>query len=314
MAKPLLTVIAPVFNEEEVIEHFHAKTRAVLETLAGRYRTRMLFVADRCTDRTHDVLKRIAAQEPSNQVLLLSARFGHQMSLLAGIDAATDADLIVMMDSDLQHPPELIPELVRQHERGNDIVYTIRDDNEDANPMRKVAGKLFYAVLNLLSKTRINPNSADYRLISQRVARLLRTEIRERNLFLRGIFSWMGFNQVGVKYSAPRRALGRSKYSPARMLNLAITGILSFSTRPLQLSIYLGLWLALLSFFLGLFTVIEYFRDDSIPSGWTTIVTLLVFFSGVQLIFTGILGVYIGGIYEEVKARPHYIVEESINF
>jgi dolichol-phosphate mannosyltransferase len=260
-----------------------------------------------------DRLREIAVLDSDVQILSLSARFGHQMSLLAGIDAASDATVIVMMDSDLQHPPSLIPELIRQYQLGNDIVYTVRKDTTDASFLRKQVGNLFYGILGALSQTKINANASDFRLISQRVARLLRIEIRERNLFLRGVFSWLGFNQTKVEYIAGRREAGSSKYSLSRMINLAVAGILSFSTKPLQLSIFAGVWLAGLSFLIGLYTILEYFRQDSIPSGWTTIVTLLVFFNGVQLVFTGILGVYIGGIFEEVKGRPHYIVEEAIN-
>lgn len=314
MERKLLTVIAPVFNEQEVIRRFYDQTKAVLAKLEERYRTRLLFVVDRCTDRTLDVLREIAAIDPDAQVLTLSSRFGHQMSLLAGIDVSVDADVIVMLDSDLQHPPELIPELIKQHELGNDIVYTVRKDSEDSGFLRKAMGRLFYRLLGYISNIPINMNAADFRLISRRVAQLLRSDIRERNMFLRGLFSWIGFNQVGVEYIAARRAAGRSKYSLPRMISLAAAGILSFSTKPLQLSIFLGIGLAILSFIIGAFTVIEYFLDATIPSGWTTLVMLMVFFSGVQLVFMGILGSYIGGIYEEVKARPHYIIDEAINF
>jgi len=313
MDKPLVTVITPVFNEEAVIGRFYEETKKILFTISEDFHTRILFVVDRCTDNTMDRLREIAVRDPDAQILSLSARFGHQMSLLAGIDAASDAAVIVMMDSDLQHPPSLIPELIRQYQLGYDIVYTVRKDTADVSFLRKQVGNIFYGVLGALSKTKINANASDFRLISQRVARLLRNEIRERNLFLRGVFSWLGFNQASVEYIAARREAGSSKYSLSRMINLAVAGILSFSTKPLQLSIFAGVWLAAISFLIGLYTILEYFRQDSIPSGWTTIVTLLVFFNGVQLVFTGILGVYIGGIFEEVKGRPHYIVEEAIN-
>jgi len=235
------------------------------------------------------------------------------MSLLAGIDHAREADVIVMMDSDLQHPPEIIPKLLEEYERGNDVVYTVRQDTVDTGVLRKTAGSAFYRLLSYLSRVQINENAADFRLISGRVAALVRQEIRERNMFLRGIFSWIGFNQASVAYVAARRAAGRSKYSLSRMVGLATAAILAFSTRPLQMSIFVGLGFAALSMVLVAYTVIAYFIDSTIPSGWTTIVTLLLLFSGVQLIVMGILGVYIGGIYEEVKGRPHYIVDEMIN-
>lgn len=313
MKKHILTVITPVFNEQEVIGQFYERTKTVLKGFTDCYQTHILFVVDRCTDHTLDILREITTQDPDAQVLALSARFGHQMSLLAGIDAAKDADVIVMMDSDLQHPPELIPELIKKYDMGNDIVFTVRQDTENIGYLRKIMGMFYYTLLGYLTNIPINTNSADFRLISRRVAHLLRTEIRERNLFLRGIFSWIGFNQIGVEYVAAGRLAGHSKYSLSRMISLAAMGILSFSTKPLRLSIFLGIWLAVLGFFIGTFTLIEYFRDSTIPSGWTTLVILLVFFSGIQLIFTGIIGVYIGSIYEEVKARPHYIIDQAIN-
>ena len=313
MSKRVLTVVTPVFNEEEVIRAFYERTKFTLDKLDDNFDSRILFVVDRCTDNTINILKEIAAHDSSAQVLTMSARFGHQMALLAGIDYAADADMIVMMDSDLQHPPELIPELIRQHDLGNDIVFTVRVDTDDVGRLRKTAGSLFYRLLGYISKVTINENAADFRLVSRRVAKLLRSQIRERNMFLRGLFSWIGFNQAGVEYVAAKRAAGQSKYSFSRMINLAIAGILSFSTKPLKLSIFIGMGFAVLSFILGAITVVEYFIDKTIPSGWTTIVALLLLFSGVQMIFMGVLGAYIGGIYEEIKARPHYIVDEGIN-
>jgi polyisoprenyl-phosphate glycosyltransferase len=313
MNRKLLTVVTPVFNEEEVVAQFYERVKGTLAELADRYDAKLLFVLDRSTDRTLAILRDIAAHDTRAQVIALSSRFGHQMSLLAGIDYARDADVIVMMDSDLQHPPEIIPQLLAAYEHGNDVVYTIRCETEGTGIVRKIASNAFYRLLSYLSRVPVNENAADFRLISRRVAALLQREIRERNMFLRGIFSWIGFNQVGVEYVAAPRAAGRSKYSLSRMFGLATAGILSFSTKPLQISIFLGLGFAVVSLGLVVFTVFDYFRDRAIPSGWTTIVTLLLLFSGVQLIVMGILGAYVGGIYEEVKARPHYIVDETMN-
>lgn len=314
MQKKQLTVVAPVFNEKEVIEKFYVETKKVLADLSDTYSTRLLFVVDRCSDGTTDILRRLAETDRELQVLTLSSRFGHQMSLLAGIDYAQDADVLIMMDSDLQHPPQLIPKLLQEYERGNDVVYTVRVDNVDAGKVRKSVGALFYRILNYFTEVPVNANAADFRLITKRVAHLMRSGVRERNMFLRGIFTWIGFNQVSVEFVASTRAGGVSKYSLSRMIGLATAGILSFSTRPLKLSIFLGLGFASVAFLMGIATLADYSINRSIPSGWTTIVMLLLLFSGVQLIVLGILGAYIGGIYEEVKARPHYIVDEAINF
>ena len=311
MSKFKLTVVTPVFNEEQVIGHFHSRTRKVLSSLDD-VETTILFVVDRCTDNTLNVLRDLVASDSNAKVIALSSRFGHQMSLLAGIENSLDADAIIMMDSDLQHPPELIPELLENFKRGFDVVYTVRRDTEDVGVFRKMAGNIFYRVLGKLSHTPINANAADFRLISGRVAKILTNNFQERNMFLRGLFSWMGFKQVGVEFAAERRFAGESKYSIFRMVQLAMAGVLSFSTKPLQMGIFVGIGFSTLAFVLILAAIVKYFIVQSIPSGWTTLVVLLLLFSGIQLIVLGIMGAYIGGIYEEVKGRPRYIIEEEI--
>lgn len=312
MSSIKLTVIAPVFNEEQVIGAFHARLSEVLASLDD-VDGKVLYVVDRCTDNTLEILRALARSDPCVTVIALSSRFGHQMSLVAGIDHSLDSDAIVMMDSDLQHPPELIPELIAHFRRGFEVVYTVRRDTEDINPLRKLAGNLFYRLLATLSRIPMSANAADFRLISARVAKILSTDFRERNMFLRGIFTWIGFRQAGIEYVAGKRAGGYSKYSLSKMLQLATAGILSFSTKPLQLGIFVGVVFSLLAFVMVLWTVGEFFLDKSIPSGWTTLVVLLLMFSGIQLIVLGIIGAYIGGIYEEVKARPRYIIDEEIS-
>lgn len=313
MTKTVLAVVAPVFNEEAVIEKFHSRTSVVLESIES-IDFRIVYVVDRCTDNTLEILRNIARSDPKTTVIALSSRFGHQMSLLAGIEHALDSDAIVMMDSDLQHPPELIPELLRHYFDGADVVFTVRTDTEDVGFIRKAIGNYFYRALNWLSDVTINPNSADFRLISQRVSLALAQGFMERKLFLRGLFSWIGFKQVGVAYVAEKRLAGVSKYSFSRMMQLAVSGVLSFSTKPLQIGIFAGGLLAVVALVLTVFTIFNYFVDKSLPSGWTTVVTLLLLFNGVQLMVIGILGAYLGGIYEEVKRRPRYIVEEKITY
>jgi len=311
VSKLKLAVITPVFNEADVIRHFHARTRKVLDSLEDVEAT-ILFVLDPSTDKTLDVLREIVAEDASSRALVMSTRFGHQMALLAGIEHSLDADAIVMMDSDLQHPPELISELLANFRQGNDVVYTLRRDTEDMGYFRKISGNLFYRLLASLSQIPINANAADFRLISSRIAKTLSLGFKERNMFLRGLFSWMGFNQIGVEYVAEKRFAGESKYSLSRMVHLAMTGILSFSSKPLHMGIVVGICFSALSFALIFVAVAKYFIAQSIPNGWTTLVVLLLLFSGIQLIILGIMGAYIGGIYEEVKSRPRYLIEEEI--
>lgn len=306
-----LTVIAPVYNEEEIISTFHARVCETLNSLPD-IDASILYIVDKCTDKTLEVLRKIVSEDVRVKVIALSARFGHQMSLVAGIDYSYNSDAIIMMDCDLQHPPELIPEMLARYREGFEVVYTVRSDTEDINPLRRLAGNLFYRLLANLSSVPIDANAADFRLISGRIAKILSLNFHERNMFLRGLFSWIGFKQTSIYYVAQKRIGGYSKYSLSKMLRLAIAGILSFSTKPLHLGIFVGIIFSLLSFLLMLTTLAEFFIDQTIPSGWTTIVVLLLLFSGIQLVMLGVVGAYIGAIYEEVQNRPRYIVEEEI--
>lgn len=305
-----LTVISPVYNESEAIEPFYKELKRVLNEI--HYGSKILFVLDRSTDGTLEILKRIAKQDPTVQVLSLSSRFGHQMSLLAGIDH-THSDIAIMMDSDLQHPPDLIPQMIAEYEKGHDIVYTVRLDTEKIGFIKKGLSKLFYKCINLISDTQINESAADFRLISKRVLKILQEQIRERNIFLRGIVSWIGFEQKAISFQARTRIAGKSKYSLSRRIKLGTHGVFAFSKKPLQAAILAGSLLAILGFTFGIFTCVQYFLHQGLPLGWATLVSLLTGFSGIQLVFLGILGQYIGGIFDEVKGRPHYLVADKLN-
>jgi len=235
------------------------------------------------------------------------------MSLLAGIDHA-NSDALIMMDSDLQHPPSLIPTLLTRFEEGYDIVFTVREEGEATDFLKRLTSRLFYRLINKVSEVPILESAADFRLISRRVASVFQTGIRERNQFLRGLFVWVGFRSIGVNFQSRERSGGQSKFSWSRLFQFAAHGVVSFSKRPLQAAIYLGVGFALSGFLLALITFVEYFTHRSWPPGWATIAILIPTFSGIQLIFLGVLGQYIGAIFDEVKGRPHYIVERKMNF
>lgn len=310
---PTLSVISPVYNEAEVIAEFHDRLARALAALADRYTPDILYVVDPSTDSTLEILKEIAARDSRVRLLALSARFGHQMSLVAGMDHC-DADALVMLDCDLQHPPELIPALVAEFEKGTDIVYTIREDGAGTGLFKRLTSRLFYRFVNTLSHIPIQEGAADYRLISRRVAAVFKTQIRERNQFLRGLFSWVGFRRTGIPFEVQRRGGGYSKYSLRRLVRFAFEGITSFSRRPLQAAIVVGFLFALGGLVLAAVTIWEYFFLAKLPPGWATLVILLAVFNGIQLIFLGVIGEYIGSIFDEVKGRPLYIVEEKVNF
>lgn len=270
-------------------------------------------MVDRCTDGTLDLLKEIAGTDKAVRLLALSSRFGHQMSLLAGMDHS-DSDAVIMMDCDLQHPPSLIPEMLSLFEKGYDVVYSIRKDTSQTHLFKRLSAKIFYYAINKISKVPINENAADFRLVSKRVVEIFRKRIRERNQFLRGLFSWVGFKSIGIPFQSQNRRAGKSKYTLSPMVQFGIRGVISFSKKPLQFAIYVGFVFALFGLAFALVTFIQYFVYDYLPSGWTTLTVLISMFSGIQLIFLGIIGEYIGAIFDEVKGRPHYIIEEMINF
>jgi len=312
MSKKTLTVVCPVYNEEDVIEAFYGELKDVLISLAEDYESSIMFVVDRCEDATLDMLKCIAQSDSSVLLIALSARFGHQMSLLAGMDHC-DSDMIIMMDSDLQHPPSVIPSMIAEYEQGNDIVYTIRQASSDMGFISRIGSKLFYWLINKISDVPIYENAADFRLVSRRVVEVFQSQIRERNLFLRGLFNWVGFKSSGISFQADERRAGRSKYSLTRLIHFSFSGIISFSSSLLRIAIILGIIFALFGFGLGLVTLVQYFIYTSLPPGWATLTILLSVFSGIQLFFLGVIGEYIGATYIEVKRRPHYIVDEKIN-
>jgi len=307
-----LTVVCPVYNEEEVIASFHAELRRVLDSVSERWAGTVLFVVDRGTDRTLDLLRGLAASDPSVRVLALSSHFGQQAQLLAGLDHC-DADAVVMMDCDLQHPPALIPELLAAHEKGHDVVYTVREDTPEIPWLKRATARWFYRLVDAISETPIREGAADFRLVSRRVVELFQGRIRERGLFLRGLFSWVGFPSCPVRFRAGARRAGRSKFSFGRRVRFGLAGVVAFSRVPLRAALAVGLVLgALGALVLAVALARSVAAGTPFLSG-TTFAGLLVGLGGLQLVFLGVLGEYLGAVLDEVRARPHYVVEEKIN-
>jgi glycosyltransferase involved in cell wall biosynthesis len=308
-----LTVVCPVYNEEDVVAAFHAELSAVLRGQAERWRCDVLFVVDRSTDATLERLRAIAARDPAVRVLALSSRFGQQMALLAGLDHC-DSDAVVMMDGDLQHPPAVIPALLAQHERGFDVVYTVREDIPDVPWLKRASARLFYRLLNRFSETPMHQGAADFRLVSRRVVEVFQRQIHERGAFLRGLFSWVGFRSTGVAFRLAPRAFGRTKFPFGRMLDFAVDGIVSFSRAPLRAALVTGLVVCGLDLLAAVGLGGRWALRGAAPGAAALALLLLLFLCGVQLVFLGVLGEYVGRIVDEVKARPRYLVDEKINF
>jgi len=304
----LLCVVTPCYNEEEVIEKFYEALKPVLTSLPG-LNHRIIFVDDGSRDRTLEKLNALGARDPAVHVYALSRNFGHQIALTAGLDAAR-GDAVIMMDSDLQHPPALIPDMIRLWREGHDVVSAVRQATEKSRLFKGFASAVFYWLINFLSDTNIVRGAADFCLLSRQAHRALR-RLPERHRFLRGMVSWVGFKRAFVFFDAPDRAAGRSKYTLFKMLQLAFNATFSFSVTPIRLATQLGLITILLSLFYLIFIVTCYFLGWNLAPGWASIIFLVTFLGGVQLAFVGILGEYIARIFEEVKRRPLYLFKQK---
>lgn len=304
--KKTVTIVVPVYNEAENIPHFAA---AVDEAMAGLpYDYEILFVDDGSREESREVLRKTAAADLHVRALYLSRNYGHQAALTCGIDNA-DGDAVVTMDGDMQHPPALLPKLLALWEQGYDVVQTIRQTTEGVSAFKRLTSKYYYKALNLISEVPVQPGGSDFRLMDRQAVLALR-QYREHDRFIRGIVGAMGFLQVQVPFVAPERYAGTSKFSLKKMAKFALDGILGNSILPLRISFYIGLVSLLLSFALFGHVLFETFEGDTVP-GWSTIVIVMAFFGGTQLMVLGVLGEYIGHIFREVKGRPLYLVDKS---
>jgi len=305
-----LTVVSPVYNEERVIVAFHEELRRALAGLSG-WDSSVLYVVDRGSDRSLDLLRALAAADSGVAVLALSSRFGQQAALLAGLDHS-DADAVVMLDSDLQHPPAVIPELVARHEQGFDVVYTVRENDASLPLLKRLSARAFYGLVNAISDTPIRQGAADFRLLARPVVEVFQKQLRERTLFLRGLVNWVGFRASAVRFRPGARAGGQTKYPLARMLRFGLTGIVSFSRFPLRAAGLAGLVVSALGLVALALALVRVVAGQPLGDR-TLILAALGVVGGAQLVFTGVLGEYLGAVLEEVRARPHYVVEERIN-
>lgn len=305
-----LDVICPVFNEAEVIEAFYTELKKQLALLP--YVSRIFFVLDASTDRTAEIIQSICGKDPQVTLIMLSARFGHQLSLVAGMDHST-ADYVVMMDCDLEHPPSVIPRLLEKAVEGYDIVYTTRHYAADVPALKKLTSSLYYRFINVMTDLTLTDGSADFRLISGKVRDVFKHSIREQNQFLRGLFSWVGFRSTHVDFVSQVRAGGVSKYRLSRLIRFAAVGIVSFSKKPLRLAIYTGFLVSVLALLSIIYHLYAWMIHSDVPQGWATLAILISFIGGAQLFCLGILGEYLGFIFDEVKGRPLYIVDRKVN-
>ena len=311
MAKSL-TVIVPCYNEEAVLHESYRRLSGVLAGLEGS--SEIIFVNDGSTDATGSILAGLAAADRRVKVLSFSRNFGHQKAVTAGINHCT-TDLAVIIDADLQDPPELIPDLVRtledNHAQG---VYCVRKTRKGESRFKLWTAKIFYRFLNFFSEVRLPVDAGDFRLIDRSIIRVF-NQMHEQGKYVRGLIAWTGFHQVPFYYEREARFAGETKYPLSKMVRLATTSMLYFSKKPLMIATALGFVSVAFALLYGLWAVLGHWLGFThADAGWTSLVVLIVFFGGVQLLTIGIMGAYIGNLFDEMKRRPEYIIEEKLNF
>ncbi|WP_270420150.1 glycosyltransferase family 2 protein [Acidaminococcus massiliensis] len=303
-----ISFVVPVFNEEEIIHEFHRRLTQVMAPLPYDYE--ILFIDDGSKDRTSQLIRELAEKDPHVQGYVFARNFGHQLALTCGLDQST-GDAVISMDGDLQHPPEMVPELLKKWEEGYEIVQTVRKATEDATWFKNITSRLYYKLINSMSEVRVTPGGSDFRLMDRKAVDAL-NRFRERARFIRGMVNNLGFRYTTLEFVAPPRFAGHSKFSLRKMLRFALDGITAFSRVPLRLALYVGCIAGLGSILLiGHVIYVKYIIQDAVP-GWTTLAAAEFFLGGVELIGIGIVGEYVGRIFDEVKQRPLYIIREHI--
>jgi dolichol-phosphate mannosyltransferase len=297
-------IIVPCYNEEANIRPLYSKLANVL----CQYEKIILFVDDGSTDGTLSVLRELAEDCSDVFYLGFSRNFGHQKALKAGYDHI-DADCVVSLDADFQHPPELIHKMIASWRQGNDIVSSVRSESEKLPFFKKNATRFFYAVFNLLATTKIHHNTADFRLIDRKVLLAVK-EIKEDILFFRALFPWLGFKQQIISYIPNERLHGKTKYSIFKMISLSFSGITSFSLAPLRISYLIGFFFSFISLIYAIYAIFLHFLTNETVPGWTSILVCILFISGLQFIIIGVIGEYVGKTFMETKNRPPYVIAE----
>ena len=308
-ARNKLSIICPAFNEEEVLPHFHAELRNALAALEPDHEIEILYVDDGSTDRTLEILRVLAASDPRVRYLSLSRNFGPQAAITAGLEASA-GDVVVTLDSDLQHPPALIPVLLEKWREGHDVVLTEREDDPYQPWLRRVTSRGFFRLMRVVSDRQVQVAASDYRLLSRRaVDGLLR--LRETHRFLRGLVNWMGFKTAVVRFKVAPRGAGASKFTMPRLTNLSLDALLSFSTMPRRLPLYAGLGVLLAGLGFACYGLLAACLGAGWEPGGVAMLTSLHLIGGGILCSLGLLGEYLGRVYEQVKGRPLYLVKEA---
>ena len=308
--RPAISVIVPVFNEEAVISEFYRRMTAVFESIAEQWE--MVFVNDGSSDASLSMLLALREQDARIKIVDFSRNFGQQLALTAGMDYA-QGDAVVIIDADLQDPPELIEDMIAKWREGYEVVYAVRADRRGESRFKLWTASAFYRLLHRITDVEIPVNTGEFRLMDRQVVLAMR-RLREQHRFMRGLSSWVGFRQIGIEYQRAERFAGDTKYPLSKMLRLTLDAITSFSYIPLRLSTYFGFFLALLSLLGIIVTMVLRLSGNNAFIGQASTLVAVLFLGGIQLIFLGIIGEYLARIYDDVKARPLYIVSRAYGF
>jgi len=301
--------VIPIYNEAKTLPELQRRLAPILTGLNAA--TEVILVDDGSKDQSVELIRKICQNDPRFKLLQFARNFGHQIAITAGMDAAK-GEAIIIMDADLQDPPEVVFKLIEKWKEGYEVVYAVRKSREGETWFKKTTAKIYYRLLKKLSQIDIPVDTGDFRLVDRKALDAF-LSMREGHRFVRGMFTWIGFKQIGVEFERAERFAGETNYPFKKMLKFAIDGILSFSYVPPRMVLYLGAWIALIGLISAVYAVIGYFQGKTVP-GWTSLFVLVAFLGGIQLIVLGMLGEYIGRVHEEVKKRPLYIVRERIGF
>lgn len=308
-----ISVVIPMYYEEEVVDICYKRVVNNLKKLSDKYNYEIIFINDGSKDSTLEILKKIASNDDNVKIISFSRNFGHQAAVTAGIRNVT-GDAIIIMDADLQDPPELFEGMIEKWEEGYEVVYGKRKTREGESIFKLLTARMFYNTLNKLSEIEIPKDTGDFRLVDRKVIDVIAT-LPEHNKFLRGLFSWVGFNQYAYEYNRVNRVAGKTKYPFKKMFKLATDGILSFSAKPLKIVGAIGIFSVIVSIIILIYSIVSYmFKLNSLTPGWTSIMCTMTFIGGIILISLWMIGEYIARIYEESLGRPEYIIDELMNF
>jgi len=305
----MFSIIIPIFNEELILPELRSRLTETTKALDAPFE--VILIDDGSSDRSFELMKQIHHEDPRFKIIRLSRNFGHQIAISAGMDLAA-GDAVILMDGDLQDPPELLPQMVARWREGFHVVYTIKKSRKEGG-LKRFAFKSFYRILHALSSIKIPMDAGNFSLMDRRVIDVMK-HLPERHRYISGLRAWVGFRQIGIEYDRNARFAGEPQMSIGRLFSLAFDGIFSFSNVPLRVAAYVGLISALISFAGGLFVIYEKLFTDKAILGWASTIVTITFLGGLTLMTLGVIGEYIGRIYDEVKQRPLYVISEGIGF